>query len=176
MSEGHIVQESITTRSRQRAHNRMLIAVFAFCSVLIISTYPLLWRNAPFVATDTGGYVKVANDLAAHHFLAFLHPRTIGYPLFLLLTGTGKPYLYWMLAFYCVAAGVSVIALRRLGVRSVLVFGFLFVFLSPINVQNTANLLTEGLTNVSLSIGLALTIFWILAKRDRYCWLASFCF
>src|SRR5689334_16640607 len=59
----------------------LFVAAFVF--------YSSLWSRAPILAPDSYGYMEVAEDLSNLH-LDHLHARPPGYPVFLVLTGSGE--------------------------------------------------------------------------------------
>jgi hypothetical protein len=62
--------------------------LYALLFVVAFWVYTTLWWQAPVMADDSGGYLKVASDLADFR-IDYLHNRTPGYPLLLLLTASG---------------------------------------------------------------------------------------
>src|SRR6266581_4473039 len=51
--------------------------------------YTTLWRQAPVMTSDSGGYLAVASDLMDFR-IDYLHNRTPGYPLLLLMTASSE--------------------------------------------------------------------------------------
>jgi 4-amino-4-deoxy-L-arabinose transferase-like glycosyltransferase len=137
---------------------RFMLALVMLVSTLFYGLF--VWRDAPFEMPDTSGYIVVADDLRDGS-LNELHGRTIGYPLLLMLTGTGD-LLYWtQLILHHVAAWLVLSVLLSLEVRRSLVLLAAVVLISPPFVEHAANILTESLTTFLLVGGFIAWFYWI---------------
>ena len=96
---------------------RCLLLSLAFGALI---GYATLWYAAPILTGDSFGYMRLATDLRQLHISEF-HQRTPGYPLILLLTGSGsKPTLglfYVSLAMHFASAFCVAKLVRYLGVN-----------------------------------------------------------
>jgi len=123
--------------------------------------YSIIWRNAPFVAGDTSGYVEVATDLRDGK-LDELHDRTPGYPILLLATNSLEPspiLFLTQLSLYLLSVFLLVVFLNDLGISKQFTLLFLLLSLIPPSVVNTVYMLTETFTTFFLVVG-TVTLFW----------------
>src|SRR6266852_872523 len=63
--------------------------LYAFLFAVAFWAYTTLWRHAPVMTSDSPSYLAVASDLVDFR-IDHLHYRTPGYPLLLLITGSGE--------------------------------------------------------------------------------------
>jgi hypothetical protein len=133
-----------------------------------MAAYAVLWRGAPFRGTDTTDYLETARAISTGHLEAF-PPRTPGFPLFLLLAGTGRAFFWISMALHMAAAGMLGAVLLSMRVDRRLVAAFAVIAVLPSFVQKDAYLLTEGLFEFLLTAGFA--ALW--AGRRHPGWLAA---
>jgi hypothetical protein len=139
--------------------------------------YAVIWKDAPYIANDSGEYMRTADDLSDFQ-LSELRERTPGYPLFLLLMGsTEKPsqaLFFVQLALYLVAVGLLGLVLRALEVPFGLIVLFVILALLPYNVLYSAYVLTElfsGFLFVIFFVGL---FFYLKTGRWLYLVISAF--
>ena len=133
--------------------NVVSIAVWAICAIAVILIYSAIWRTAPFHGTDTADYIDSARDIAAG--IDKPEPRTPGFPLFLLLVGTGRAYFVVSMALHLAAVGLLAWVLLSIQVSKRLVALFAAVAVLPPFMQKDAYLLTEGLAEFLMVAGVA---------------------
>lgn len=133
-------------------------------SFLIIAGifYSILWKSAPFMADDSGGYIKVASDLQNNLTLTNIHHRSPGYPLLLWLTNSVNHHstllFYTQLVLHLIAVFLLSLLLSRYQVSSGLILIFLLLSLSPPSIEKSAYLLAESGTEFCLVVGAVLLI------------------
>jgi hypothetical protein len=132
-------------------------------ALALIAIYAALWKSAPFRETDTADYLNAARAIAGGD-MATRQPRTPGFPLFLILVGTGRPFFFVSLALHLIAVALLALVLRSAGVRAWLVRLFILLSVLPPFVQKDAYLLTEGLFEFLMVAGVA--GLW-LRRRSR---------
>jgi hypothetical protein len=137
----------------QSRPNIASIAAWAICAIAVILIYSAIWRTAPFHGTDTADYIDSARDIAAG--IDKPEPRTPGFPLFLLLVGTGCAYFVVSMALHLAAVGLLAWVLLSMQVSKRLVALFAAVAVLPPFMQKDAYLLTEGLAEFLMVAGLA---------------------
>jgi hypothetical protein len=134
--------------------------------------YTTLWRQAPVMASDSGGYLAVASDLMDFR-IDYLHNRTPGYPLLLLLTASSKVpnhslfFLSLLLHFASVWILASVLYATGITKTSLGLFGLLLLL--PPYVEYAAYVLTENLTEFMLVVAFGSFVLWSL--RCKTLWL-----
>jgi hypothetical protein len=134
--------------------------------------YTTLWRQAPVMASDSGGYLAVASDLADFR-IDHLHNRTPGYPLLLLLTGSSEVpnralfFLSLLLHFASIWILASVLYATGLTETMLSLFGLLLLL--PPYVEYAAYVLTENLTEFMLVVAFGSFVLWSL--RCKTIWL-----
>jgi len=138
--------------------------------------YTSLWSRAPILAPDSYGYMEVAEDLSNLH-LDRLHARPPGYPVFLVLTGSGerltRALFYSSLALHFTAIWLLAAVLFQLGITRVWLNSFALLLILPPYVEFAAYVLTETLTEFLLTIGFSLLVFWFLRRKGAYLLLIS---
>lgn len=123
-------------------------------ALAVMAVYALLWRGAPFRSTDTTEYLQAARAIATGHLETF-QPRTPGFPLFVLLVGTGRMFFAVSMVLHMAAVGMLAAVLRAIRVDGRLIAVFAAVAVLPSFVQKDAYLLTEGLYEFLTAAGFA---------------------
>jgi hypothetical protein len=136
-------------------HTAGIIVGWTLFALAVILLYAFLWKGAPFRGTDTTDYLNAAEAIAKGD-LATRQPRTPGFPLYLILVGTGRRFFIISLALHLIAVGLLAWVLRSVGARRHLVWLFVLVSVLPPFVQKDAYLLTEGLFEFLMVAGVAL--------------------
>jgi len=136
---------------------------------LAAAAYYVLWRQAPSVTNDWGGYARVAKDIVKHLLPTALHLRTPGYPVLLVLTGsTDTPSRVLFLAqllLHVSAVFLVIDLLRKSGFPRWVRLGCLLLMLLPPFVEPAAYALTE-----TLSAFLLTAAVWLIAQREWSPW------
>ncbi len=139
--------------------------------ILLISAgafYTLLWNTAPYLTSDSPGYLSVAVDLLDGS-LDQLSDRTLGYPLLLIITGSissGSRLLFiTQLTLHLISVLLLVLLLKQIKASRILIFLFVFLALLPPSVVITAYVGTETLAESLLIVGYVSLLFWI-GKAD----------
>jgi len=146
--------------------------LYALLFVVAFWVYTTLWWQAPVMADDSGGYLKVASDLADFR-IDYLHNRTPGYPLLLLLTASGevpKRILFFLsLLLHCTSIWILASVLYTSGLTETMLCLFGILLLLPPYVEPAAYVLTENLTEFMLVAGFGSFVLWSL--RGKTIWL-----
>jgi len=136
--------------------------------------YALVWSDAPWMVSDSAGYLETAADLRDLRLDA-LHDRTPGYPLILLATGASQTpaRLLFIAQLLMIVASVFLLAglLERAAVRKFLIAGFVILALAPSRMAPAAYVLTECWTQFLLVGGLCAWMAWF--DRRRTVWLLA---
>jgi hypothetical protein len=142
---------------------RVLLQICAWIvlALAVILVYSRVWKDAPFLTSDTGRYVEAAADLADGSLDTY-QARTPGLPLFLLLVGTGRTFFGASLVLHLAAVGLLLAVLRSAEVPVLLQILFALMALLPPFVQNSAFVMTEGLTEFLLVAGF--TGLWFFVR------------
>ena len=147
---------------------RCLLLSLAFGALI---GYATLWYAAPILTGDSFGYMRLATDLRQLHISEF-HQRTPGYPLILLLTGSGsKPTLglfYVSLAMHFASAFCVAKLVRYLGVNRWLSLTLLIVALLPPFVEPAAYVMPEAATEFALVFAFYCLIKWLGSNRMQW--------
>jgi hypothetical protein len=122
-------------------------------ALAVAGAYSVIWRTAPFHGTDTADYQDAARAIAAGADTP--QPRTPGFPLFLLLTGTGRWFFLISIGLHLAGVAFLTAVLRSMDVSQRLRLIFAAVAILPPFIQKDAYLLTEGLTEFLLIAGFA---------------------
>jgi len=129
--------------------------------------YTTLWPNAPLIASDSQGYMRVARDLTDFH-VDQLHNRAPGFPLLLLITGSSqvptRMLFFLSLVFHFVAVWLLAAVLHAAGLKGNVLIFFVLLLLLPPYVEPAAYVLTETLTEFMLSAGFVGLVFWFLRR------------
>jgi len=138
---------------------------------LAAAAYCILWRQAPSVTNDWGGYARVAKDIAKHLLPTALHFRTPGYPILLVLTGSTdtptRALFVLQLLLYMSSVYLMIGLLRDQGFPIWVRLAVCFLVLLPPFVEPSAYALTE-----SPSAFLLITTVWLVARRGWGRWSA----
>ncbi|GAG25783.1 unnamed protein product, partial [marine sediment metagenome] len=138
--------------------------------------YAGAWSDAPYLFSDSAGYMRVARDLQDLR-LDKLHERTPGYALLLLPTGSAthptRLLFYAQLVIHYVAVLLLVGVLCRLGVRTAFVIPVVIVSMLPPAVEPSSWVLTEALTEFFLASGVAALLAGLVSTRSRWFWLSG---
>ena len=127
--------------------------------------YTTLWRHAPVMTSDSGQYLAVASDLRDFR-IDYLHTRTPGYPLLLLLTASSEVpnrilfFLSLLLHFTSIWILASVLYSAGLTKTMLSLFGLLLLL--PPYVEPAAYVMPENLTEFMLVVGFGSFILWAL--------------
>jgi hypothetical protein len=135
---------------------------------LVGLAYSIAWSSAPLIVPDSGGYMRVAEDLQDGK-LSRLHDRTPGYPILLLLTDSiddesPRTLFYVQLSMHLAAVLLLAFFLRRIAVSMMLVVLFLALSLMPPTAVISAYVLAEPLTQFLLVVGVVSLLLWL--ERD----------
>jgi hypothetical protein len=139
-------------------------AVFYFFLFVIgLLVYGALWRNAPLMEDDSGGYLSVARDLSAFQ-LTQLHLRTPGYPVVLWLTGSTsgptRALFFTSLALHFASVWLLGAALFSAGLRARALTLFALVLVLPPFVEYAGYILAENLAEFTLVLGFVSFVMW----------------
>lgn len=131
-----------------------LLATEILFTVAVVAFYSAVWRGAPFRGTDTTEYLEAAHAIATGH-LEIQQPRTPGFPLFVLLVGTGRTFFIVSLLLHLAAVGLLAVVLQSMRIDRRLVAAFVLIAVLPSFMQKHAYLLTEGLFEFLMIAGFA---------------------
>ncbi len=150
------------------------IAYLYACLMMVgFIAYAAWWRQAPLVSSDSGSYMRLAQDLTDLR-IDSMHDRTPGYPLLLLLTGSSheptRILFYVSLVMYFSTIWMLGALLHSAGVPSGALIAFAVVLLLPPYVEPTATMMTETLTQFVLIVGFMSVIRHL--QRPHRAWLA----
>jgi len=138
---------------------------------LAVVAYFLLWRQAPYVTNDWGGYARVAKDIAQHLLPTEIHFRTPGYPMLLVLTGStdvpSRALFLLQLLLHVTAVFLVVDLLRKLGFSRWVQRGCLLLMVLPPFIEPAAYALTESACAFLLSVTI-----WLIARKEWGYWSA----
>lgn len=137
------------------------------CLVLIAAAailYAHVYREAPFEAPDTSGYMAAARDLMDGS-IDSLQDRTPGYPLILLATGSTseltRSLFLTSLALHLLAVSLVLGILRSLGLRQSMLVVAAILALRPALTEPATWALSETTTEISVVLGVAaLYVYW----------------
>ena len=118
--------------------------VFATLFVVAFWFYGAVWSGAPFTAPDSQSYIRVAQDLSDFH-VDQLNVRPPGYPLLLVLTGTGRPLFYTSLALHFASIWLLSAVLYTMGLTRGWLVLFALLLLLPPYVEYAAYILDREL-------------------------------
>ena len=138
--------------------------VYASLFAVAFWFYSAVWTGAPFLAPDSPGYIRVAQDLSDFH-VDQLNARPPGYPLLLVLTGSGRPLFYTSLALHFASIWLLSAVLYAMGLtRGWLVLPALLLLLPPY-VEYAAYVLSDNLSEFLLVLAFSSLVFWFLRGR-----------
>jgi len=163
-----VADRLVPPRARDRAADVCGVPAQTALALLILFSaafvfYAWLWPAAPIRKPDSGSYLRTARAVAE---LRTDQPyeRTVGYPMFLVLTGSqempGRPLFFASLLLHFLSIWLLAAVLHRCGATrgALLAFGVLLVL--PPYVEPAGYVLTESLTEATLVIGFAALAFW----------------
>jgi hypothetical protein len=146
--------------------------VYLVLFAVSFAVYNSLWLQAPVLASDSAGYLQVAQDLA-DLTIDRLHDRTPGYPLLVGLSGASQAptRLLFHLSLLLHFASIWLLAcvLHAAGVTEKMLYLFGFLLLLPPYVEPAGYVLTENLIQFVLTLAFVGLVYWCL-YRDKY-WL-----
>ena len=146
--------------------------LYAFLFAVAFWVYTILWRQAPVMASDSGGFLAVASDLADFR-IDYLHNRTPGYPLLLLITASSEVpnRVLFFLSLLLHFASIWILAniLYATGLTETMLSLFGLLLLLPPYVEPAGYVLTENLTEFMLVVGFGGFVLWSL--RGKTIWL-----
>ncbi len=123
--------------------------------------YFLVWDTVPIEVTDSGAYMRIAQDLQDLK-LDKVHGRVPGYALLLWLTNSHEQptrlLFFIQLFLHLVSVFLLTYLLNRLAVSRKIIGLFLFIALIPPSVVLTAYVLTEALTQFLIVMGVVLLL------------------
>ena len=143
------------------------ILLFA-TSVLL---YGAMWQSAPLMTEDSPAYLRAAQDLSDFQ-IDQLQIRTPGYPVLLLLTGSGRPLFFTSLLLHFVSIWLLASVLCRAGLTEWTLNLFAVLLLLPPYVEYAGYVLAEILTEFMLVAGFVSLVTWFL-RRDTAWLIAS---
>lgn len=147
----------------------MLTAVvYGLLFVMAFWLYIVLWKDAPVMVSDSGGYLKAAWDLSDFR-IDQLQNRTPGYPLLLLLTASGKTpkrtLFFTSLLFHFAVIWMLANVLHAIGLRDIALIFFALLLLLPPYVEPAAYVLSENFTQFMLVVGFSSLVFWYFCRK-----------
>jgi hypothetical protein len=149
---------------------------FLIAFAIAFGMYLGLWKEAPVLQSDSGGYLKAAQDLSDLH-IDQLQDRPPGYPLFLLLTGSsaapGRALVIASLAMHFVSIWLLAALLSRAGSSQVALLGFCLVLLMPPYVESAGYVLSENLAEAMLVLTFVGIVRWADDHRTTWMLLAA---
>lgn len=152
----------------------MLASICLIASV--VTFYAWAWDWTPALEGDSASYLAPAVDLQDGS-LDHLHPRSLGYPAFLVLTGSapvpGVRLLVAQLLLHVLAVALMAHLLVRLRVGHMSTLAFVVVSLLPPFVEHAGFVLTESLTQLCVVTGLVGFSAWLLDGRALWLAVAS---
>jgi hypothetical protein len=151
----------------------MLFLAGTVLSIALVLAYAALWSDAPFRTSDTARYVEAAADLSDGSIDTY-QARTPGFPLMLLLVGTGRGFFVTALALHIAAVALLIASLRSAQVSVFLIALFGVLALLPPFVQNAAYVMTETLTEFLLVAGFC-GLWFFVHNASRTALLLSGC-
>lgn len=125
--------------------------------------YSTIWKQAPFEAPDTSGYIEVAADLRDGK-LDELHDRAPGYPILLAAMNSLEPsrrLFLTQLSLYLLSVLLGAVFLNTVGIPKRFTVPFLLVSLIPPSVVNTVYMLTETLAAFLVTTGAIALVWWL---------------
>jgi|SRR5688572_2306271 len=141
---------------------------YAVLFAIALWCYPVWWREAPVLQSDSWSYMRAARDLADFR-LDSLQVRPPGYPLVLLLTGASKTpsraLLLTSLMLHCMTIWLLASILHRVGMSHVMLILFAVVLLLPPYAEAAGYVLAENLTEGALAVAFFGVSCWILKQR-----------
>ena len=154
-----------------------IAATYVFLFVIAFWVYATLWPSAPIAVSDTGSYLRAAQDLSDFR-INELQERAPGYPLLLLLTASSKSpnraLFFLSLALHFASVWLLAGLLYRAGLSELLLHVFALILLLPPYVEYAGYVLSETLGEAMLVAGLAGFVFWILQKRTTWIVVSAF--
>ena len=128
-------------------------------TILLVSYLYLSNPTAPSLGADAGQYQAVARDFQADMKIDELPLRPIGYPIFLIFTGsveepTRQLYLI-QLIMHAFSVSVLVFLLKKIELPSLAILTFIVFAWLPPSVGHALKLQTETLTIACITIGIA---------------------
>ncbi len=143
---------------------------YAFLFAIGFGTYTTWWKDAPVLAPDSPGYLRVARDLSDLR-VDQLNIRPPGYPFLLVLTGSSqKPtrvLFYTSLALHFASVWLLAAVLYTMGITGMWLDLFALLLMLPPYVEYAAYVLTENLSEFLLGLGFSSLVFWFL-RRSTY--------
>jgi hypothetical protein len=134
--------------------------------------YTTLWRQAPVMTSDSGGYLAVASDLTDFR-IDHLRYRTPGYPLLLLITASGevpsRTLFFFSLLLHFISIWILASVLYAIGLTETMLSLFGLLLLLPPYVESAAYVMSENLTEFMLVVGFGSFVLWSL--RCKTLWL-----
>ncbi len=156
-----------------------LAAFLLTLSLVGIIGYSLAWPEAPLLASDSRTYLKVAEDLKDFHLDA-LTLRTIGYPLFLRLTGSGlepsRTLFVASLVAHFLAIWIFAQVLVRCGLKNRTVAALACLVALPPFVEPAAMVLTETLSQLLLLAAFSFLLLGLGGPRLRLVFVSGLLF
>jgi len=150
--------------------------VYAVLFVAAFVLYNFLWKDAPKLAADSGGYMRAAQDLKDFS-PDQLQIRPAGYPLLLILTGSAeKPthlLFFAQMIIHFAAVWLLALVLYTTGVSRILLYVFGGVLVLPPYMEATGYVLSEALAEFLLAVALAGLILWYQHRNNKWLVAAS---
>jgi hypothetical protein len=123
-----------------------------------------VWTAAPFIVTDSPGYIRAAQDLSDFH-VDQLNARPPGYPMLLVLTGSGRLLFHTSLALHFASIWLLSAVFYAMGLtRGWLVLPALLLLLPPY-VEYAAYVLSDNLSEFLLVLAFSSIVLWFLRGR-----------
>jgi hypothetical protein len=164
--EGSLATPANLTEGRRLGARTVTWAfVWIGLSAAVLLAYSWLWKDAPFITSDTARYVEAAVDLSDGSIDTY-QARTPGLPLLLLLVGTGRAFFVVSLALHIAAVGLLVAVLRSAKVPLWLLLLFSLIGLLPSFTQDAAFVMTETLTEFLLVAGFTGLWFFVRSQSN----------
>lgn len=146
--------------------------VYVVIFTLAFGAYVVLWDNAAVVHQDTIQYFKIGQDWADMR-LDTLHMRAPGYAFLLLATAYSpehnRPLFFVSLLLHFASVWLAAIILHQVGSGSYALLLFGGILSLPLFVEPAAFVMSENLTQFTLSLGFTLLILGVL--RQKLLWL-----
>jgi len=140
--------------------------------------YAFLWREAPFLATDSANYMGVAQDLLDWKQDLF-QVRPPGYPWLVMLSGSAETparlLFYIQMGLYFAVIALLLHLMLRMGVARRLRLIFIVLMLLPYNVMPASLLLTETLAQFLLVAGVFTLVLWLQGGHFWLLLIAGLC-
>ena len=140
--------------------------LFTIVAAIAFLGYAAMWHVAPRQVPDSADYIMAAQNLTSQ--VRHLQPRTPGFPLAIAIFGVGRALLYAQFILHIASVGMLFFALKSVGVRRSLRWGFCITTLLPPFVQAAAIIGTEIVCEFWLCVGFTSLFTWV---RRRESWL-----